>query len=347
MALIEPTTMERAWAELAPPRWVDSARAIYELLPFQRYRQLPFVDVPYDPRREEHWADAARIADFASWLPDHEPTVLDLGPGDGWPSIPLAAARPDAIVIGLEPSPRRTRVCEENARRLEVGNARFVTGDATAVPLAAASVDLVTASYSLEECADPLAAMVEARRVLRPGGVFRVAYQRWDLPEPELESVALLEGASGLLYQYARRLREPSIERRYTLLVSAGGLAAELHREALIASAEAPRVLGETRLEVGSSLGAELLASLAPYALASLAVELRRWTTDELIADLEAAGFSEVRGTLHSGERGRAYGRERIASGETVDLAEFEALTREIGERAAATDGAGMVTAQR
>ena len=84
--------MERTWGELAPPRWADSARAIYELLPFQRYRQLPFVDVPYDPRREEHWADAARIADFASWLPEGATTVLDVGPGDGWPSIPLAAA---------------------------------------------------------------------------------------------------------------------------------------------------------------------------------------------------------------------------------------------------------------
>ena len=343
--------MERAWAELAPPCWVDSARAIYELLPFQRYRQLPFVDVPYDPRREEHWADAARIADFASWLPPSEtgrrPTVLDLGPGDGWPSIPLAATRTDALVIGLEPSPRRTRVCDQNAHRREVGNARFATADATSVPLPDASVDLVTASYSLEETADPPAAMSEAHRVLRLGGAFRIAYQRWDLPEPELESVALFEGASALLFQYARRIREPSIERRYTLLVPADGPAADLHRDALIASADAPRVLGETRLEPGSPLGADLLAQLAPHALASLAVELRRWTTDQLIAELEAVGFTEVWGTLHSGERGRAYGRERSASGGSLGLEEFDVRSREIGERAAATDGAGMVTARR
>jgi len=351
---LEPTAMEQAWADLAPPRWVDSARAIYELLPFQRYRQLPFVDVPYDPRREEHWADASRIADFASCLRDGPSTVLDVGPGDGWPSIPLAAERPEALVVGLEPAPRRTRVCLENARRLEISNARFVTGDATAVPLADESVDLVTASYSLEESADPRRAMHELRRVLRPGGVLRIAYQRWELPESELESIALLEGASGLLFQYARRVQQPSVERRFTLLVRNSGLAAELHRDALIASADAPRVLGETRLE--GEFGQELLTQLAPFALDSLAVELRRWTTDELIADLDAARFSEVWGTLHSGERGRAYGRERIAStsggaagagDKPVDLEEFAALSREIGERAAATDGAGMVTARR
>ncbi|MDA0353168.1 MAG: methyltransferase domain-containing protein [Chloroflexi bacterium] len=339
--------MERAWGELAPPRWVDSARAIYELLPFQRYRQLPFVDVPYDPRREEHWSDAARIADFASWLPAPEEggaTVLDVGPGDGWPSIPLAAARPDALVLGLEPAPRRTRVCLENASRLGVTNARFVTGDVTAVPLADESVDLVTASYSLEESAEPSVAMRELRRVLRPGGVLRIAYQRWELPEPELESIALLEGASGLLFQYARRVQAPSIERRYTLLVPASGVAAEAFSEALVASAELPRVLGETRLDEG--FGRELLARLAPFAIDSLAVELRRWTTPELIADLEGAGFAEVWGTLHSGERGRAYGRERATSNDPIGLEEFEALAAEIGTRAAATDGAGMVTAR-
>ena len=343
--------MEQAWAELASPRWLDSARAIYELLPFQRYRQLPFVDVLYDPLREEHWADAARVADFVSWLPSSEegwrPRVLDLGPGDGWPSIPLAATRADVRVVGLEPSPRRTRVSFKNARRLGIANAEFVTGDATAVPLAEGSIDLVTASYSLEEAADPVAAMREVRRVLQPGGAFRIAYQRWELPEPELEGVSFLEGVSGLLFQYARRVQQPSVERRYTLLVPACGPAEAIHREALIAAADAPRVLGETRFDAASELGVGLLERLAPFALDSIAVELGRWTTDELIADLEGVGFSEVWGTLHSGERGRAYGRERIASGDSFGLDEFDALTREIGERAAATDGAGMVTARR
>ena len=84
------TALEHTWSRLLPPRWLDSARAVYEDLPFQRYRQLPLVDVPYDHRRLEHWADAARVADFASLLPPGGRTVIDIGPGDGWPSIPLA-----------------------------------------------------------------------------------------------------------------------------------------------------------------------------------------------------------------------------------------------------------------
>jgi SAM-dependent methyltransferase len=340
------TEMERAWARVAAPAWVDSARAIYELLPFQRYRQLPFVDVPYDPRREEHWADAARVADFASQLSDARGVVVDIGPGDGWPSIPLAAALPEATVVGVEPSPRRAGVCAANAGRLGVGNASFVTGDASSLPLGDGCADLVVASYSLEECADPTAALREIHRVLRPGGVLRVAYQRWELPEPEVESVTLLEGAGGtLLFQYARRTLEPARERRYTLVVPGTGEVAAIHREAVVVAASEERVLGETRLREGAPLGVALLERLAPYAVASLAVELSRWTTLWLMESLSEAGFEEVRGTLHSGERGRAYGRERIASGDAVSLDEFGVLSREIGERAAATDGEGMVTA--
>jgi SAM-dependent methyltransferase len=351
------TELERVWVELAPPVWVDSARAIYELLPFQRYRQLPFVDVAYDPRREEHWADAARVADFASQLKSGQPSdgggvVVDIGPGDGWPSIPLAEALPDALVVGVEPSPRRAGVCAANAGRLGVGNASFVTGDASFLPLGDGCADLVVASYSLEECANPMAALREVRRVLRPGGVLRVAYQRWELPEPEVESVTLLEGTETLdggtlLYQYACRTLDPARERRYTLVVPGMGEAAAIHSEAVVAAAAEERVLGETWLREESPLGVALLERLASFAVASLAVELQRWTTSWLMDALREVGFDEVCGTLHPGERGRAYGRERIASGDAVELEEFAMLSREIGERAAATAGEGMVTALR
>lgn len=343
--------MERAWQELAPVSWVDSSQANYDLLPFQRYRQLPFVDIPYDPRREEHWADASRIADFVSWLPTVESgersTVLDIGPGDGWPSIPIADTREDVRVIGLEPSSRRTLICKRNARRLNINNVCFLMASAMKMPIADESVDLVTASYSLEEVTDSQQAMREIYRVLRPGGFFRVAYQQWDLPVQELESVSLLEGDSKLLFQYIRRVREPRLERRYTLALGMDGPGAVIHREALITSASEPRVLGETRLDPGSPLGPNLLVQLASYATSSLAVELRRWTTDELITDLEQVGFSEVWGTLHSGERGRVYGREQIAEDVEIELRDFNVLAEEIGVRAAATEGTGMVTARR
>ncbi|MDA0270637.1 MAG: class I SAM-dependent methyltransferase [Chloroflexi bacterium] len=243
--------LERRWRELVPPEEVDSARALYEGAPLWSNRQLPFVDVPYDAAREQHWADAARVADYASHLPPGGRVVVDIGPGDGWPAVPLAARLPTATVIGIDPAPRRTAVCRANAERLALSNATFITGDASALPLRDASVDLVTASQSLEESSDPARVFEEIARVLRPGGVLRASFQVWRLPTPAFETVALTAGRDGLLYSYSRRTQAPARERRSVLVVPSDGPAAAIHREALIASADAPRAYGETLLEPG------------------------------------------------------------------------------------------------
>lgn len=51
------------------------------------------------------------------------------------------------------------------------GAAHFVAGDAEALPLQEASVDLLFSSLALQWCADFQQVLNEARRVLRPGGV--------------------------------------------------------------------------------------------------------------------------------------------------------------------------------
>ena len=348
MALLDDLTdLERRWRALAPPEASDAARAVYQRTRLWTSGNLPAVDMPYDPRREDHWAAAARIADYAAALPDAG-TVIDIGPGDGWPSIPLAQAMPHARLVGVDPAPRRTEVCIANASRLGVGNASFVTASADALPFADAAVDLVTAAASLEETPRPETVFGEIVRVLRPGGVLRASYQVWRLPTPEIETVALTEAVDGLLYVYARRSQVPARERRYILLLPSDGAAADAHRDALIASAEEPRAYGETLLRAGSLLGAPLLELLAPLARASMVVELRRWTTPWLVEALRAAGFRDVRATQHAGDLARAVARRLVASGDIDAVAgQFEVLTRALGEAAGTLPGEEMVTAIR
>ncbi len=360
------TEVERWLYQQATPERLSSARAAYELMPSQSDRQLPFVYVPYDPRSEAHWAAAARVADFAAHAPEatagRSVHVLDVGPGDGWPSLPLAAARPDFAVVGVDPSPLRTEVCAHNARRLALPNARFLTADAARLPFRDAAFDCAVASHSLEEADAPGEVFAELARVLRPGGTLRVAYQDWRLRVPEFETVLLWggrlpvdarRGRGGgervLLYTYARRVQEPALERRYTLLLPDDGEAARLHADALLVAARAPRAYGETLLEgARSALGVPLLRRLAPLARRSTVVELRRWSTGWLVKALRSAGFADVRATAHPGELARQVARGLLARDaiETVAPA-FAEVAAAVGVAAGSLAGDGMVLAVR
>lgn len=337
------TPIEQRWRALAPPEAATSARALYELMPLQAGGNLPFVDVPYDPRRVDHWAHAAHVADFAAALPEGGSTVLDVGPGDGWPALPLAAALPWACVIGVDPSPHRVRVCRANAARLGLANARFVAGDAQSLPLRDASVDLAVAAHAVEECDAPEAVLAEVARVLRPGGVFRVLYQVWDLPAPVVETVTFWAGIDALLFTYTVRRQDPPLERRYVLVLPPDGEAAAAHAAALLRSAGAARAWGETLVDGPWTEAA--LEHLAPFARRSFVVDLHRWTTPWLLEALARSGFSHARATAHPGDLARHVARALLHR--NIDAAPFDALTTAIGHAALHTPGTAMVVATR
>ena len=340
------SVVERWLLAHARPQPLSSAQALYELMPRQRDGQLPLVDVPYDPRNEAHWADAARIADYAAHAPAGPGSVLDIGPGDGWPSLPIAHMRPDLLVVGVDPSPRRTAVCAANARRLGLPNAVFVTGDGACLPLADGAIDLVTAAASLEEAEDPEAAFAEVLRVLVPGGVLRASYQDWRLEVAELETVLLWGSDELLLYTYSRRLREPPLERRYTVELPRTDEARRAHGAALLVAAEGRRAYGETLLS--PALGVELLERLVPLARRTTVVESRRWTTAWLVETLRRVGFSEVRATVHPGELGRHFARDLLRRNRMDAFAPlFAETTAALGRLAGSQPGAAMVTAIR
>ena len=66
--------------------------------------------------------------------------------------------------------------------------------------------------------------------------------------------MTLTEGVDCLLFTYARRTQEPARERRYVLALPNEGDAVDAHRDALVASATAPRAWGETQVEEGAAI---------------------------------------------------------------------------------------------
>jgi len=102
------------------------------------------------------------------------PHVLDIGTGAGLLAIGAVRRWPTARVVGLDASSGMLGVAAGEADRqlsaADRARLELVTGDAGRLPFAAASFDLVLASFVLQLVADRFAVLREARRVLRPGG---------------------------------------------------------------------------------------------------------------------------------------------------------------------------------
>ena len=94
--------------------------------------------------------------------------IADLGAGEGLLSQLLA--RRAAQVWCIDNSPRMVEVGSDLAARNGLDNLHYKLGDIEAVPLADQSVDLAILSQALHHAQHPEAAVLEAFRILRPGG---------------------------------------------------------------------------------------------------------------------------------------------------------------------------------
>ncbi len=96
--------------------------------------------------------------------------VLDVGTGAGHTA--LAAARAAREVIGLDLTGEMVDSARSLAGQRGQANVTFQLGDALALPFPDASFDAVTNRQSTHHYADPVRAVAETARVLKPGGQF-------------------------------------------------------------------------------------------------------------------------------------------------------------------------------
>ncbi len=153
------------------------------------------------------------------------PRVLDLGVGPGTSALEMARAAPGHRHVGLDRSREMLALAARAARRARL-DLPLVQADALALPFRGGALDGVTGHSVLYLLPDPLGALREVRRALRPGGAVAFIEPR---AGPRAFAAALAGGprcaVSMLLWEAMARLHRRFDERSLPALLRAAGLA--------------------------------------------------------------------------------------------------------------------------
>jgi SAM-dependent methyltransferase len=247
------------------------------------------------------WWDGA----FARWLlaavPPRVDRIVDLGCGLAHVGRSLLPAREGARYLGVDVDGERLAGATRALAAAGLADRASVTcARIEALPIADASVDLVTGTLVLQHVADPAAVLAEARRVLRPGGTLTVV-------EPDHLAIAIeLDGELAEVDRAFIALGERSRDRHRT-----GDLSIGPRLPALLAAAGFTDVEAEAwpcpmydvpqtaaRFAVYLRAGVVNLARRAELALTAPECEAAYAAIDDLVARWPAGQVGRARRTM-------------------------------------------------
>ena len=173
--------------------------------------------------------------------------LLDAGCGPGTVTAGLARAVSPGGVIGLDAAPAVLDHARAHASEEAVENVTYVVGDIYQLDVADAEFDVVYANQLLQHLTDPVRAIVEMRRVLKPGGLLAVRDADYATMSPHPKFPEFLEW-NRLYHRVAyRNAAEPDAGRTLPAWVRAAGFAEiEIHPNVVAMDGEEARIWGLT-----------------------------------------------------------------------------------------------------
>jgi ubiquinone/menaquinone biosynthesis C-methylase UbiE len=130
--------------------------------------------------------------------------VLELAPGPGYLAIEVAKLH-RFQVTGLDISRTMVEIARENATAAGVA-VDFERGDATAMPFADGSFDLIVCQAAFKNFRRPVSALDEMHRVLRPGGLAVIQDMRKEATTAEIDREVRNQGLGAVNGFITRRV---------------------------------------------------------------------------------------------------------------------------------------------
>ncbi len=141
--------------------------------------------------------------------------VLEVAPGPGFFAVELAKLG-DYRICGLDVSRTLVEIARENARRAGV-RIDFQQGSASAMPFADDSFDFVYCSAAFKNFTEPVKALDEMQRALRPGGRALISDLRKDASLEEIDDYVKKSGRNRIDAWLTRwAFRTMLLKRAYT-----------------------------------------------------------------------------------------------------------------------------------
>lgn len=144
--------------------------------------------------RTSRLAEMREYADIVSGALKNGATVLEVAPGPGYLAIELK--KRGFAVTGVEISVDFVEIEKHNAGEAGV-QVDFRLGNASALPLQDNAFDFIVCSAAFKNFSEPLKALQEMERVLRPGGTSLILDMNHEATKEDIENEIRKSGMKG------------------------------------------------------------------------------------------------------------------------------------------------------